>query len=269
MYATVEQVRKQATSSAGNAANISDTARITEDIAWASARLEAETGLRFEPHAHTYYYDAQRSDELVLARPLLAVTGLTLGDGVVLTDADFRLHPRGVSPVSSLFPLNGYRWGGWTGSRYGAISVEGLWGYHSDYARAWTDVATLPDALDGANTEVAVSDASGLAVGQLVRIDDEYLRVEAIDTNTLTVERGVNGTTAAGHDAGAVVARWNVDTLANRFVVRLAAFMLARRGAFERSTFDGVATVSYPDDIPKELENLLKTFPRYWYIGSV
>jgi hypothetical protein len=268
-YATVAQVKAQKTSSAQNALNVTDDDRIIDDIEWASARLERETGHRFEPYVKTYYYDATRSNELMLTRPLLSMSGVILGDTTALTANDYLLTPRGETPYWSLSALNGYSWATYTDSPRDATGLTGVWGYHGLYDEAWVDATTLTDALDNSATTFAVADVGGLAVEQLIRVDDEFMRVTAINGLNLTVKRGINGSTKAAHDAGAQVEHWQVDELANRFVVRLAAYMLSRRGAFERASYDGLQTVTYPDDLPKECENILQLIPRYWYIGSV
>lgn len=45
---------------------------------------------------------------------------------------------------------------------------------------------------------------AGLTIGHIIRVDDEYLRITAIDrdNNTISVQRGAMGTTAAAHTGG-------------------------------------------------------------------
>jgi len=72
---------------------------------------------------------------------------------------------------------------------------------------AATNVAltTLSGAIDNLQTTVNVTDANSIpaGVGFVVVIDSEQLNVVSKATNTLTVVRGVNGTTAAAHANGA------------------------------------------------------------------
>ena len=48
-------------------------------------------------------------------------------------------------------------------------------------------------------TSVVVDDGTDFEVGQNIKVDSEEMTITAISTHTLTVVRGVNGTTAATH----------------------------------------------------------------------
>lgn len=68
---------------------------------------------------------------------------------------------------------------------------------------------TVNEALDDSETGVtmATGDAVKFAVGDHIRIDDEFMKVTALDTTTeeLTVVRGALGSTPAAHDNGSDV----------------------------------------------------------------
>lgn len=59
----------------------------------------------------------------------------------------------------------------------------------------------LNEAMDitSGTTSFDVDDATGIRAGMILRIDAEDMEVTAVSTNTLTVVRGVRGTTAASH----------------------------------------------------------------------
>lgn len=65
------------------------------------------------------------------------------------------------------------------------------------------------DITDTAATSITVADATGasLTVGDYIRINNEFLLIGQIATNTLTVARGQLGTTAATHTSGDTVTR--------------------------------------------------------------
>jgi hypothetical protein len=67
--------------------------------------------------------------------------------------------------------------------------------------------ATLVSPVDATATSLRVDYAAGLAVtpGLTIQIDGEHLLITAVNTvsNSFTVVRGVNGTTATAHDTGA------------------------------------------------------------------
>tara|TARA_Y100000310_G_scaffold58920_1_gene54236 strand:- start:303 stop:7325 length:7023 start_codon:yes stop_codon:yes gene_type:complete len=57
----------------------------------------------------------------------------------------------------------------------------------------------LAEALDSSETGVDVDDVTEFAVGQVILLGSEQMKITAISSNTLTVTRGFNGTTAATH----------------------------------------------------------------------
>lgn len=72
-------------------------------------------------------------------------------------------------------------------------------------APATSNPTTLAETLDATETAVDVVDASGIAVGRVVRIHSEDMYVISKAANTLTVVRGFNGTEAVPHAIGAVL----------------------------------------------------------------
>jgi hypothetical protein len=68
-------------------------------------------------------------------------------------------------------------------------------------------VAALIYSLSSTTTTVTVNNASSIVAGAIIEIDNELMSVTAVDaaTNTLTVVRGVDGTTASAHGAGTSV----------------------------------------------------------------
>jgi len=70
----------------------------------------------------------------------------------------------------------------------------------------------LAEALSATGTQLVVTDATPFSVGDFIQIDDEILQITAIDGNTLTVLRGVRGTTAAAHLSDADILLVTGDT---------------------------------------------------------
>src|SRR5204863_5907224 len=72
---------------------------------------------------------------------------------------------------------------------------------------AGADVTTLNVPLDNSTNAVVVIDGTSIpgGIGFLIQIDNEQMSVTSKSTNTLTVVRGANGTTAAAHSAAAAV----------------------------------------------------------------
>ncbi|MEY2518471.1 MAG: hypothetical protein QOF24_230 [Verrucomicrobiota bacterium] len=75
----------------------------------------------------------------------------------------------------------------------------------SQVTNAAADWTTLSSNIDNVQTTITVADPSGITVGSTIRIDLEQMSVTAVVSNTLTVTRGANATTAAAHTSGAGV----------------------------------------------------------------
>jgi len=264
MYATVSQVRELL----NTAVTTSDT-NILSMLAFCSGRIAQRLKRRFEPFAETKYYDASyptvthNGRYLELGYPLLELTALTLGNTQAPTvNTDFLLLPREGAPYYRVFliPTYTYSFFDVTDYRTEAIAVNGLWGQVDGYATAWIEQTTLNGAITTSTaTSVPVTSASALSAGMLIKVDSEYMRITAIATNTLTVTRGVNGTTASTHLTLAPVSYFNPMPEVTRATALYTAYAFHRRGAFEQTSFDlgtGV-TIQYPADIPTEVANIL------------
>ena len=56
------------------------------------------------------------------------------------------------------------------------------------------------EPIDGSETEIDVDNGAHFDVNQVIQIDDEFMLITSIATNTLTVVRGYQDTTAASHN---------------------------------------------------------------------
>lgn len=89
------------------------------------------------------------------------------------------------------------------GSSFVTLTVNDL----KDIAKAAT---TLSSAIaDTTTTSVSVASAAAINAGSVIIVDTEQMYVSSVSTNTLTVIRGYNGTTAATHSSGAAVTEPN------------------------------------------------------------
>jgi hypothetical protein len=157
-----------------------------------------------------------RANVIPLDGWLISATTVTVydatdrGSSATLTEgynADFFLVPYNVSP-KTIFKLNED-----TAKTLDAgqqtFSILGEWGYSAD-----TISVTTSDAIGSTTaTSVSVTSATDLGPAQTVLIDSEQLYITAISGNTLTVERGVNGTSGATHSGGASLTRYDYPQL--------------------------------------------------------
>ena len=86
--------------------------------------------------------------------------------------------------------------------------LAGVWGYRNLQEPSGSLLSGA--VADTTTTAVTVDDGTDVAVGQTVLIDSEQMLVKAISGNSLTVARGLNGTTAATHTDNTAVSilRW-------------------------------------------------------------
>lgn len=151
------------------------------------------------------------------------------------------------------------------------ITINGIWGFHRDYAYAWLHVDDLQGSLNDSATTFTVADADGadpygrtprFSQGNLLRVGTEYMLVASVNTttNVITVYRGVNGSTAAAHSSGDDVEVWQVEPSVERLVSRQASFMYARRGAFESANITDFGQIQFPSDLLGEVRGIMQVF---------
>lgn len=275
-YATLAQARAEIKAAA---TDTSDDSVLMRALYFASARVEAETGRHFWPRVETTTYDAIGFHvcpyHLNVERDLLEVTTLTNGDGTEVSASAITLAYGNTWPK---YRIRIKRSSGvtftYSDDYEDAISVAGVWGYHSDYDNAWasTGLTVQGGGLSDSATTVTVSatitgaDSYGVAPvlspGNLIKVGGEYMAVTKADGVSLTVRRAVNGTTAAAHAANAIVYVFYPEAPITRAVLRWAAYLYARRGEFSQSVFDGVGVTTFPPDAPQEVQHILDGYRR-------
>ena len=82
------------------------------------------------------------------------------------------------------------------------VQIAGQWGWWRHLNRATETANAIADVT---TTSVTVSSRTGVEAAHTLLIDSEQVYVKSYSGNTLTVVRGVNGTTAASHSAGAAI----------------------------------------------------------------
>ncbi len=268
VYATLTQLRQRLSVPDGDTA---DDGRLLVALRQATAQIDRYTARRFAPVIHTRRLDYQSPYSLRLDIDLLELLALTNGDGTALDVSDAELLPTGDGPKSAILldpsgvPFTYHL------RPQAAIQVRGIWGWHDAWSQAWRDSsdAVADDPLSADSSTVTVSDADGadaagesprFQVGQLLRIEDEYLHVTAVDAaaNTLSAIRGVRGTAAASHAQGTPIEVYlpplDVQALCLRWAVWLYQQVEAGIGAG--------ADWLYPPDLPADVQRLAEGLRR-------
>jgi hypothetical protein len=221
--------------------------------------------------------------ELQIPWPFLSFTNISINGAAV--NASYVQTRMSRTPYYSLWltntARNSYTWYTVTCSsacEYGDVleaTMSAVWGYRRRYDTAWKNSGDSVQNVGGitaTGTSITVTDADGVdweqftprfSPGQLLRIDSEFLRVDAVNetTNILTVRRGVNGSTAAIHATSAGIDAFVPEDNIRRGTSRQAALLYARRGAFEATQADGMGgQTTYPQDLLAELRGILQEY---------
>lgn len=211
-----------------------DDVDILRHLEGASRVVDRHCRRHFYVKTETRYLDASNAARLWLDNDLLAVTSLLVDeDG----DADYENTWKSTDYI--LWPYTAFpklaidadvRQGDYTGF-YGvqkSVQIAGQWGYGDGESATPCIPSGATCTTDSTtNTVVTMSDQSKLQIGQNILVDTEQMYVTALteggSSDTATVVRGVNGTTAATHTAKPVyVYRYPDD-------VRDATLMIASR----------------------------------------
>lgn len=176
----------------------------------ATSHIERTTHRRFSPYRATLLHDIDPAqptimvlkDDLLTLIAIKDTESIDIEDVLLLPGDSLRLQS-GESFQYEASPLQ-------------AVAVTALWGWHDDWGHAWQTADTLQSTITSSSSTLTVADADGstsqesgprFQVGQLIRIEEEYMHVLKLNAtnNTITVVRGVNGTQPASHATSAVI----------------------------------------------------------------
>ncbi|MEA3484150.1 MAG: hypothetical protein U9R65_19615, partial [Pseudomonadota bacterium] len=173
---------------------------------------------------------------------------------------DFFLMPYNSTP-KTILKLNEDTTKGFDAGQQ-TLSILGSWGYTAD-----TVSVTTSDAISSTTaTSASVTSATNLGPAQTILIDSEQLYVTAISGNTLTVERGVNGTTAATHSGGASLYRYDYPELIVQACLDLSKIVFRDRDLGAVTTIgSGAAAIT---SAAGEINSILMTLRQYQVTGT-
>lgn len=241
-YTTVNAVRAQYLAST----QTTDDAQVLDFIRAASKAMDNACNRHFYPLIETRYFDVPGGGglpvdmfdnmkgggfrlPLTFDEDLLEVTTLTNGDGTTIASNQYLLDPYNHTPYYQL-KIKRSSSVAWMVNTDGdferVVSVLGVWGFHEDYGNAWVSTTTLSAAIVSTSATTTTVPTGTIYAGQLLKIDSEYIYCSAVSTgatDTLTIVRGVNGSTAATHLISAPVYVWNVGEHIANICKRAAA----------------------------------------------
>ena len=247
-------------------------ARIDMLIAMASRAIENYTGRRFIPWTGTKEYDFQGSDWLVLGDDLLSTAPTIKYNNVGTTVAagDYFLYPLNAAddqkPYTQVQLLTTSDFFSYNDTPQADISVTGKWGY-SEITRLMT---TSNEVMDATETGFDLTSGTDIEIGMTLLVESEQMFVQNVATNTATVVRGVNGTTAATHvtatDVYAIYAPPDVQAACAALVARSL-----HRGDASWSDRIGMgeSSLTFKSEMPAEVRALLIQYRRMVFVGVI
>lgn len=177
----------------------------------ASRSIDNYTKRHFYTKSETRYFDG--AGRILLIDDLLTITTLKTdedADGTFeetyTANQDYELYPLNVYPKMSveISSRTDREYSDFNDGVKKGVQIIGLWGYgDGESATPYIDSGTTTnEELDASETGVDVVLGSALSIGQTILAESEQMYVTGISSNTMTVKRGVNGTTAATHVTG-------------------------------------------------------------------
>lgn len=230
--------------------------KLTRDV---SAQIARYADREFVPRIQTRYFDAIADVDgrkFTFDLDLLEATTVTNGDALTVSATAYVTEPRNDTPYHAI-TLKASAGLVWTYEQdpENALSLLGVWGYHTEYADAWVRAM---DTSASASESGDVSVTGTLYAGQLAKIDDEiiYVTTQSTSAGVTGCERGANGSTAAGHVGDAGVYVWQPEFIVRELAREGAAALYRLRGnplAEAYVAADGT-TFTTPKDVGKWLE---------------
>lgn len=188
----------------------SNDAELLRLLEVASREVDGWTRRFFYSQTATRIYDAIQSGALLLPDDLLSVTTLktdtdgdqSFDDETWVEGSDFYLEPFNEFPKDKIVVIGDGDFVFTAGPR--TVQIAGIWG-HGDglSATPWADAGITGTVATTTGTSLTVSAATVYA-GDTILIGTEQMYISAISGTSATVTRGVNGTTAATHNAAAI-----------------------------------------------------------------
>ena len=201
LYATLDDVKTQL-----NVTGTGDNAFFLRLIEDASRWVDRYCGRYFYAKTASLYFDGPGSGNGLLVDDLLSITTFKVDtdsddayDDETWGTDDYLLYPLNTFPKMRIYqhPDGDFSFG----STARMIEIAGLWGFgNGESATPYEDTGINLGAQLAAGATSATAGAAGIEDGMTLLIGSEQIYVSAVATDTtLTIERGMNGTTDALH----------------------------------------------------------------------
>ncbi|MDY6835544.1 MAG: hypothetical protein SVY53_12165 [Chloroflexota bacterium] len=237
----------------------------------ASKAMNLYTDRFFYCDETTRYYDGTASP--ILLDDLLSVTTFKLdedGDGTfesTMATTDYLLYPLNEYPKLYAKISNDSDYGGFASGIRKGVEIAGVFGFgdgQSSTPYVSSGDTVQDDPLSSSATTIDVTDGDNFAEGQTLRIESEQVYVSSISTNTLTVSRGVNGTTAAEHVQTTAISIYQYpEDIAEATIIQAARLWKRKDTAFGNMTgFTDIGTAKKVHGLDQDVKQIVLRYKR-------
>lgn len=258
-----------------------------------SRMIDRHTMRNFYPYSEQRVFDVAENVERVRIDDIISITTVEISrdhGSSYLASSDFGssdyLTARGdrIDPLGSYDTLvinkNGAVGSFPAGQR--SLRVDAVWSYADDRSDAWEDSTdeVEDDPLSDSATTLTVNDVDGaglwgitprIQVGHLLRIESEYAEVTdvTVGSDTATIVRGRNGTTAAAHAQNKQIDVWRPPNPIKQAatITAVKALQRAKQQYQDASANPDLGQMFFVQDIDPEAAVLLKPYMRKWVVG--
>lgn len=216
-------------------------------------------------------------DDLLEVATLTTNNGsTTISDYLLMTGSTYNFPPYDKIQLKSDGAITEFSF---SGTPQSANTVTGTWGYHEQWGQAWQDSQDTVEnnPLSDSGTSITINDVDGANLfgftplfqyQQLLRIESEYVYVTGKNTttNTLTVIRGVNGTTAAAHVQNTPIYIYQPMAEIVLAMLTLATYAYRRKDNVGRDSDRGstaLGIVQMPAKLPADVTDILDIYKRW------
>lgn len=236
----------------------------------ASRTIDRYCDRHFFVKSETRYFDGSKAPLQI--NDLLSIDTLTTdedGDATfenTFATTDYILYPLNTFPKTKIELSVDSDYGGF-GHRKKGCSIAGKWGYGDGVsAMPYSSSGDLTgDNLSDVATSCDVTDADNFSPGQTILLSSEQCYISAYDTtgDTLTLIRGVNGTTAVGHNAGTGIYIYDYPADIEQTCLSLAEKIFTTRGkGFQSERLGDYSYTMAKSSIPEPEKTLLTQYRR-------
>lgn len=253
---------------------VSDDNTLKNVCAEISFLLNQECKRHFFPLQDTKYYDFIDPWEIRLPDDLLEVSTLYTDNGdtlissssyFLMTGPSYNTYPKTKITLKqsgsiSLFDFNE--------TPQQANIVTGVWGFNDQYGEAWEAKGTVSSTLLVGGVTLTPSDVDLFNEQNLIRFGSgptvEYAFISEKDSisETLTIERGVNGSTPIQQEIGQNIYIYkpmpDLVNTAMEFAVFMYRRMAAAGGENDVSVVSGSGTIIAPSSWPTNVKKFIK-----------